>query len=119
MSPEAMQSSDRAGARGRPAARDAHLRDLMDAMLYRACGAVPAHDPEGPTDGELRVLLRRVCDTARAHGLRAEHLVLLLKERWRELPEARRIPRQDAGDVLARVITACIREYYAEADGRR
>lgn len=59
-----------------------------------------------------------MCDVAHERGLRAEHLLLILKKSWRELPEARSLPRHDAGDVLARTITACIKEYYAPGDGR-
>jgi hypothetical protein len=39
-------------------------------------------------------------------------LVLVLKEAWGELPERRRLPRSDTDAVLARLVTACIDEYY-------
>jgi hypothetical protein len=62
--------------------------------------------------GELRTTIRRACQSARESGLRAEQLLIIVKEVWRELPEARHVPHSDADDVLARVITLCVNEYY-------
>jgi hypothetical protein len=67
---------------------------------------------EGARDGGLRRLIQRASQSARERGLRAEQLLILLKETWRELPEVRHVPFQDADDMLARVVTLCIEEYY-------
>lgn len=69
-------------------------------------------------DGELRDALHRACAVTRDSGLHVEDLLVLLKEVWRELPEARRAPRQEADELLARVISLCINEYYAPAGNR-
>jgi len=99
---------------GRSVSRSAELRDLVDGVLRHAARGSRVNVA---ADGDARDLLCRTCDSARAHGVRAEQLLLLFKEAWRELPEARSMPRQDAGEVLARVITVCIHEYYAQGDG--
>jgi hypothetical protein len=66
----------------------------------------------GAPDPELRRAIQRSGESARESGLRAEQLIILLKEAWHELPEARRAPHRGADDVLARVITLCIDQYY-------
>jgi hypothetical protein len=45
--------------------------------------------------------------------VRAETLLLAIKDRWRRLPESHGPGRLDAEVTLAAVITRCIREYYA------
>jgi len=110
---EMMQSRNGGGARDGAAARGAQLRDLADEALRRACGAARLGDV---VDEETRELMRRSCDVAHERGLQAEQLLLLLKQAWRELPEAQRLPHHEAGDGLARVITVCIHEYYARGD---
>ena len=64
-------------------------------------------------DHEVRAALRPLCDAARSRGLYAERLIVLLKEAWRELPEARRSTREHDLGALERVVTLCIDEYYA------
>src|SRR5689334_11396013 len=65
-------------------------------------------------EAELRVTLRDVCTQARRDGIRAEHLLIVLKESWRELPERARLPRYAADQTLARLVSACINEYYQD-----
>ena len=85
------------------------LRDLLGRTL-RSLLAQERREDE-PT-GDLRLALRDICDRARNDGLRAEQLLLALKDAWRELPERRGLPRFDADAAFARVVTACINEYY-------
>lgn len=58
--------------------------------------------------------MRVVCRSARSCGLRAEQLLVVLKDSWRRLPEAKRLDRYESNEVLARVIQDCIEAYYAE-----
>jgi hypothetical protein len=88
----------------------AHLRRLAGSALRHAVHA--AQRGEAP-DGQVREALRRACDAARERDLRAEELIVILKAAWHGLPEARDIRRHDSADVLARVITVCVDEYYA------
>lgn len=69
-------------------------------------------------DGEatsLQTALRRIAAEARAKRMRADELLLQLKDVWYQLPEvsgAREGEEQDA--LLQRVVMLCIREYYAD-----
>lgn len=93
------------------------LRRLTSAALRRA---VETAGHAGHPDSELDHLLRLACETARASGVEVEHVLIRLKECWRELPEARRIPRADGEALLAGVITLCIEEYFAPTpDGQQ
>ncbi len=77
--------------------------------------AIRRHLAGPSTDRQLREALHRLSDEARAKGLRAEHLIILLKQVWRELPEAlQTVEPQEQQQVLARLVTLCIDEYYAE-----
>jgi hypothetical protein len=98
------QSAPGPVAAGRPP-----LRRLADAAVRRAAQSAASGRM---ADGELRETLGRLCVAAHERGLHAEHLLILLKEAWYSLPEARRAPRTDTDDVLARVITLCVDEYY-------
>jgi len=69
---------------------------------------------EEPNDGDLSAALRRVSAEARARGLHSEHVILLLKAVWGELPEATRHLAPDERRVmLERLVTRCLNEYYS------
>jgi hypothetical protein len=62
----------------------------------------------------LQAALLRAGTQARARGILPEQLLVTLKEVWNALPEVRAMT--DAGEkvrLLQRVVTMCIREYYA------
>lgn len=85
------------------------LSDLIRSVL---CSLLGKERPDTEATGDLRAALRVTCEHARHDGLRAEQLVLILKAVWRDLPEGRQLPPVDADETLARVVTACIAEYY-------
>ena len=67
-------------------------------------------------DAELRDLLARVAAEARAKAILPERLLIVLKEVWTSLPEVRQAEHTRLGvhnALLERLITRCIREYYA------
>ena len=45
-----------------------------------------------------------------------EHLLILLKETWREMPEVRQGHRTDVHETFERVVTMCIKVYYGALD---
>ena len=96
-------------------ARDPRLRELADGALRHAARTARSGER---VDAVVREMIRRVCEVAHERELRAEQLLLLLKQAWRELPEGRRLPPRADDDVLARAITVCIDEYYAGGGGR-
>ena len=62
----------------------------------------------------LRGQLHRVATEARAANMPPEQLLGLLKASWRNLPEVRRVDRPEvASDLLGRIVTMCIEEYFA------
>ena len=86
--------------------------ELLPDLLRRALSGLLGQRWPNEPDGDLRLALRDACDRARNDGLRAEELLLVLKDAWRELPERRGLPRVDPDEALARVVTACIDEFY-------
>jgi hypothetical protein len=65
-------------------------------------------------DHSLRRALRALCVEARARDLRAEHLILLFKRVWHSLPESRGQETRKKHELLDRLITICVEEYYAK-----
>jgi hypothetical protein len=71
---------------------------------------------EGNHTEELRDLLMRVAAEARATGMLAERLLVVLKDIWGSLPEVRHADRAaltGQNVLLQRLITRCIEQYYS------
>lgn len=88
------------------------LRDLLRESLRSIL--VDDHFEQSP-EGTLRQALREACAHARRTDVRPEHVIVALKQAWREVPERTRVPSRDAHAILARVVTACINEYYEDS----
>jgi hypothetical protein len=88
---------------------DGELRRLAHIVVF---GGLQSRRLNRSHDETMEATLRRLCQVARARGLRVEQVILLLKDAWRELPDERREARDIHGKVLAGVITQCIEEYY-------
>jgi hypothetical protein len=75
---------------------------------------------DGPTAERpaLRAALRQVCTEARRAGLRAEELLVIIKEVWSALPAGiSRLPSVHGDERLNYVISTCVDEYYAPLSG--
>ena len=60
--------------------------------------------------------MRTIGAHARRHRLRAEQLLILIKEACAALPEARELQATPAGsDILAQVISMAVDEYYGKS----
>ena len=58
-------------------------------------------------------MLRQIVTEARNRHIRAEHLIVILKNVWDSLPDARyAIDREAQTQVRQRLITLCIKAYY-------
>ncbi|HMI57870.1 MAG TPA: hypothetical protein VK511_07475 [Gemmatimonadaceae bacterium] len=68
---------------------------------------------------ELRASLREICADARRAGLRAEQLLVLIKEVWSAMPAGiSRVQSVHGDDRLNYVISTCVDEYYgSNGDG--
>ena len=92
---------------------DGEFTTVVTATLQRAVAA-DRIDNAARRDGEVRDAIRLLCDRGKLGNLRAEQLIVRVKEVWSALPEARRVgdgPSRD--EFLAHVITLCIHEFYS------
>jgi len=89
------------------------LRVLRDGTLLSALRSAARDDG---SDHEIRTAIQSTCAAARETGVAAEQLLIVLKECWRELPEAQRLLRRDADKTRDRLVTMCIDAYYAPDD---
>jgi hypothetical protein len=95
------------------ASENRHLRTSLemvfqDSHLHNADASASEHR-------ELRAALRQVCIEARRSGLRAEQLLVLIKEVWSGIPAGISRVRSMHGDErLNYVISTCVDEYYGD-----
>lgn len=107
----------RQGPAAAPMTESASTAEALPNLLRHSLRCVLAAERnEEPDEAGLRVALRDVCERARCDGIRAEHLLVVLKASWRELPERAALPRYHADQALGRVISACIKEYYQDPE---
>lgn len=70
-------------------------------------------DMRAGADDRLRPALSQVCSDARHAGLRAEQLLVLIKEVWSALPTGlSRVQSVHGDERLNYVISVCVDEYY-------
>jgi hypothetical protein len=87
----------------------------LDAKTLEALRATLARSAEhGRHDVELHDLLCSTAVEARAKGIRAEALLIILKDIWYSLPTVAAKTASDVDNALLQdLISHCIREYYA------
>jgi hypothetical protein len=70
--------------------------------------------PDGPTQ-ELSVLLRKIAREAHDQDIKPEQLIIIFKQLWNSLAESLRPQNADQYELVRqRLVTLCIRAYYAE-----
>ena len=106
---EPSTKSDGDGRDGSTSETLGNLRELTTVVLRRAVYTV---SNGYAIDGKLRDSMRRVCRLAQNREVTAEGLVVMLKGAWWDMPEAERVLGVRREEVLSRVITLCIDEYY-------
>lgn len=87
---------------------------LSAATIARLRSVLSRHiDHPDEADPELALVLRQAVKEARSRHIRAEQLVVSLKQVWDALPQARQaIDREAQALAKQRLITLCIRAYY-------
>lgn len=75
--------------------------------------ALQGHLRQPVTDETLRRALHALCTDARTKSLRPEHLIVIFKQVWGSLPEVQGRSANRRQDLLDRIVTICIEEYYA------
>lgn len=97
-------------------------RDLLDAVGPAIRSAVAAQlEPARRSEAagaQLRKAVRHVCVDARRRGIPVEQLLIAVKRACASAPEIQtRSSDPQAVDVMNRVVSVCIQEYYADARG--
>ena len=105
---EFMSSPEPTGRSGRAGALRAEtVAALHEAIRRRVVGA--------PQNGDLRDALQTLSREARSNGLRCEHVIIVLKQLWSELPEVwQGLAAQDQRRMLGQLVTLCIEEFYGQ-----
>jgi hypothetical protein len=71
-------------------------------------------DAVPPQRPDLRVALRQICGDARRSGMRAEQLLVLVKDVWSAMHSAfASVPSVHGDERLNYVISTCVDEYYS------
>jgi len=90
-------------------------RLLSDAGIVAVRSALQAQLRGNWPDGTLRQAIRLLCAEAHGRGLQVEQLLIALKQAWRSIPEAQRIPAGGPREkLLDRLVTMCIEEFYSD-----
>jgi hypothetical protein len=110
-------ASERAGqdsvARELPTAPHLNVDDISElgtALERSLCEGEIHESPQAEVDVDLRKALRIACAKARLQRVRAEQLLVDLKQVWTSLPSMLSTRTEEH---LNRIVTACIDEYYA------
>lgn len=83
--------------------------DLLDSLRQE----LSRYLDQGDQSRELNDVLCRMTDEARARGIRAEQLLVILKHVWIEVLDSRKTPtKQQREELLRRVVSRCIEQYY-------
>jgi hypothetical protein len=92
------------------------LRRALQA-IFESAGLQQA-DSSNSQQSDLRASLRQVSTDARHAGLRAEQLLVLIKDVWSTLPASvARVPSVHGDERLNYVISTCVDEYYGHIPG--
>jgi transcriptional regulator of aromatic amino acid metabolism len=85
---------------------EAETLDALRAVMQRAM-----HRGDHPR--ELQDVLTRAATEAREKQIRAEQLLIMLKELWHSLPDLRSVEDSDRQiELLQELISRCIAQYY-------
>ncbi|HMC57425.1 MAG TPA: hypothetical protein VKH19_19745 [Gemmatimonadaceae bacterium] len=89
-------------------------RPELDAASVDTLARALAKYLEDDEGADLLLVLRHIAEEARSRHMHAEQLLVALKDVWYSLPAIRNSPEgEQQNRILQRVITLCIRQYYA------
>jgi hypothetical protein len=105
-------SRDPFAGEGTPGGVNRRLRTSLQ-IVFQDAGTQFA-DVVSPQRPDLRVALRQICCDARRSGMRAEQLLVLIKDVWSGMPSAfASVPSVHGDERLNYVISTCVDEYYS------
>jgi hypothetical protein len=86
---------------------------LDDASIELLRAALRDYLQDSKDPGKLQPSLLRVAGEARTRAMLPEQLLVVLKDVWSNLPEVRSMTNtREQVNLLQRVVTMCIKEYY-------
>jgi hypothetical protein len=92
-----------------------HALALVDDLLTQALRSATAPaSPHRTTTTPMTASLAEACRLARVCGVPPERLIVMLKAVWQRLRDVPFATRDDAQAALDRVVSACIRDYFAD-----
>jgi hypothetical protein len=90
-------------------------RALAEPTIEAVRGALVEYIDDPASGERLGAALRSMAAEARERDMLPEQLLVILKDIWHSLPGVRRMKEPaDQIRLLQRVVTMCIKEYYAE-----
>lgn len=93
----------------------AHSQTLSVSSDSVSSAHSPRLTPASPHGEQLRLALRAMAEEAREKSVLPEALLLVLKQVWHSLPiVSSKRDHDDQVMLLQRVVTMCIKEYYAD-----
>jgi hypothetical protein len=107
--PLALNSHSQRASRFRTHLAPDDIAELRTAIERSLCDGEMYGSLESVVDGDLRKSIRVACAKARLQRVRAEHLLIDVKQLWSAIPTV--LTR--TGKRLDVIVTACIDEYYA------
>jgi hypothetical protein len=85
----------------------------MDALKQALQAELRPGGHIGAAESAIREALRLLCTEAHRHTVRAEQLLVTLKQAWVTLPEVQELAPDTRRQLLDRLITLAIQAYYA------
>ena len=111
-------SPDAFSAESAPASASRQLRARLHSVLLDP--ALRYADAPSSELRDLRTALRQVCADARASGLRAEQLLVIIKDVWATLPAGMsQMPTVHGDERLNYVVSTCVDEFYGYQGGHQ
>lgn len=91
---------------------------VLTSTALRAALQAQLRSQRTADDPELRRLACLIAVEARRRSLRAEQVVVQLKQTWLTLHESADPPRRGQAHLIERLISLCVEEYYRIPDDR-
>jgi hypothetical protein len=92
---------------------DSSREILSDRAVTALRTALQAQLKQPIQEASLRRALRAVCFEARMKNMRAEQLIVVFKRVWFSLPEVQGKDSPKREEILDRIVTVCVDEFYA------
>ena len=101
-----------------PSQRPAASGALLTTNALRAALQAQVRSQRAADAPELRRLAQLIAVEARRRSIRAEHVVVQLRQTWLTLHEAAQSPQRAHVVLIDRLISLCVEEYYRIPDDR-